>query len=229
MRNARALTITQQLAVAHKSMEAPPPADSLFWVLWNDNRDIAKAALHTPFIQGIARGTLDPVTYGRYNVSDAYYCFHGADDYAIAAKKAKDVVLKAFLHAKHASYRSYNETFPHTWHIRDSRGIEPGDICRDYSKFEREVVQRERPIYALVAMLPCEHLWPWLGTSIGPSDPSNLYKCWIDENSDFGGAYKVGNVIAGFEERHPGEIDIEKACDIYRTAMTYEWQNFLQA
>lgn len=229
MRNPRALTVTQQLAVQERSAQKVPGKESLFWRLWRENEDLARAALETGFVQGIARGSLDPVTFGRYNVSDAYYCFHAADDYAVAAGRAKDMVLKRYLHAKHVSYRMYNEAFPKLWGIRDANGIVPSEVCLRYSEFERRVVKQERPVYVLVAMLPCEHLWPWIGNAIEVGAEGNLYKAWIEENRDFRGAYAIGNVLADFEERHPGGIDLVKARSIYRDAMRFEWQNFATA
>lgn len=226
MRNPRAFLETPQLVLQRFAARTPPPVASLFWNLWSESSDIASKALQTPFIQGIASGTLDPVTYGRYHVSDAYYCFHAADDYLLAAARATDPVLKAYLAAKHASYTAYNNTFPATWHITDAAGIEPGQACRAYSRFERDVVSKEMPVYVLVAMLPCEHLWPWIALRIGPPKKGNLYRRWIEQNSDMGGAFAIGNVLDEFEERRPGVLCRDKAMRIYRRAMAYEWMNF---
>lgn len=225
MRNPRTVALTPSKMYQHKLSPAQPRPDSLFWHLWRRNEDIATKVLNTSFIQGIAHGTLNPIIYGRYNVSDAYYCYHGAEDYAIAASRTKDIPLKAYLQMKHDSYQKFNATFPETWHLKDASGIHPSHACREYSEFERRVVRHEEPVYAVVAMLPCEFLWAWLGMMLSPAQEGNLYRDWIETNNDASGAYAMGNFLEEFEERG-GEVDWEKAGGIYRQAMLYEWENF---
>ena len=159
MKNNRSLQLDQDFININQLSTARPPEDSLFWKLWNQNVKIAKEALNTDFVQGIKNGTLDPVTYGSFNVSDAYYCFHGADDYQTAVGKANSPGLKAFLQKKYEGYESYNATFPTTWHIKDADGIQPSDVCEQYAEFESSVAQNQEPIYTLIAMIPCEYLW----------------------------------------------------------------------
>ena len=47
--------------------------------------------LNTNFLQDIQYGTLDPVAYGGFNTSDAYYFLHGAEDYVSAASRAMNL------------------------------------------------------------------------------------------------------------------------------------------
>ena len=142
MKNPRSITLTQAMIEQHKLSTDPPPSNSLFWRLWNAAKSHAEAALATPFVQGIKNGTLDPVAYGAFNVSDAYYCWHGADDYGTAVDRATDPVLKAFLASKHQSYQQYNATFPTTWRIKDASSVLPLDITKAYSDFEISVVSQ---------------------------------------------------------------------------------------
>lgn len=211
----------------HKLSTKAPPKDSLFWTLWNSCEEIAHQALATDFVQGIKAGTLDPVKYGGFNVSDAYYCFHGADDYLKAASKATDPTLKAFLTKKYNSYVSYNNTFPKTWHVKNAEGIEPIDVCRDYSEFERQTVSKLAPIYCLIVMLPCEYLWAWLGAELAPPTKGNVYAPWITGNNDPSGAYAMGNFIDAYQKTKP--IEYSMAQMIYAKAMTYEFNNFQAA
>ena len=104
MKNNRAITVTEDLIKTHQLSSDSPPQDSLFWKMWRACESIANQALETDFIQGIQKGTLSPVTYGAFNVSDAYYCFHGAEDYKTAASRTDNEVLKSFLTKKHISY-----------------------------------------------------------------------------------------------------------------------------
>lgn len=117
MKNPRRIVLTDEMLAEHNLSTDPPPPDSLFWSMWNSCTPIAQQAFQTPFIQGIGAGTLNPVKYGAFNVSDAYYCFNGAQDYLDAAQRATDPTLQAFLTAKYNSYQKYNATFPTTWRI----------------------------------------------------------------------------------------------------------------
>jgi len=186
-------------------------------------------SLRTDFIQEIKNGTLDPVKYGAFNVSDAFYCFNGAQDYLAAESRASDVILRTFLYEKYKNYQKYNEEFPNTWHIRDARGVVPLEVCKEYSAFERNIASHEEPIYILVAMLPCEYLWYWLAHELFPPTSGNLYAPWINDNNYPDGAYAMGNFLNDYQMAHPDKIDENKAIQIYRQAMMYEQKNFSAA
>jgi thiaminase/transcriptional activator TenA len=226
MKNPRRIDLSDEMVVEHGLSKEPPP-EALFWAMWNACANVAQEALETAFIQGIRGGTLDPVHYGGFNVSDAFYCFHGAEDYSTAARRADDRTLRALLLAKHHGYRKYNESFPSTWRIRDASSVVPLDVCREYSAFERHVVSQEDPIYSLVVMLPCEYLWAWLAAQLSPAQPQNLYAAWITGNDDPGSAYAMGNFLESYRAQHP--VDQEKAIQIYCRAMTFEQENFTAA
>ncbi len=224
MRNNRATTLETSFVKEHNLSTAPPPKDSLFWKMWEASLSIAEQALHTDFIQGIKSGTLDPVEYGGFNVSDAYYCFNGAEDYLVAEKKATDKALKAFLLKKYISYQNYNQTFPKIWHLKNSEGIVPSKVCKEYSQFESKVAATQDPIYTLIVMIPCEYLWAWLGAQLSPPTSGNLYASWITGNNDPHGAYAMGNFLEAYQKNHT--IDEGLAIELYKQAITFEYENF---
>lgn len=229
MRNPRRIVLTERMIARHHLSTAPPPPDSLFWMMWNSSVHIAQQALETPFIQGIGAGTLDPVRYGGFNINDAYYCFHGAADYRIAVQRADDATLRQFLIAKYDSYQNYNATFPQIWRVQDAQSIVPFDVCLRYSEFETTVASQAEPIYCLIAMLPCEYLWAWLGAQLSPPRPQNLYAPWVTGNNDPGGAYAIGNFLETYQQAHPGAIDQGMALNLYTEAMIFEQQGFAAA
>lgn len=224
MRNNRATLLDQTFLTEHKLSTAPPPADSLFWNMWNACQEIADKALNTQFIQEIKSGTLNPVDYGGFNINDAYYCFNGDQDYLTAMNRASNPILKALLFKKYHSYQKYNETFPKTWHIKDATGIVPNEVCKQYSQFESMVASHQDPIYALIVMIPCEYLWAWLAEQLSPPSSKNLYASWITANNDPSGAYAMGNFLAAYQKENP--IDEKLATQLYTQAITYEYQNF---
>lgn len=229
MRNPRRITLDQVFISQNNVLTDAPPQDSLFWFLWHKCQVIATKALSTDFIQGINHGTLDPIKYGAFTVSDAYYCFNGAQDYLAAESKAEDPTLQQYLLKKYQSYQKYNDEFPTIWHIRDASGVVPIDVCKAYSDFERQVASHQASIYTLITMIPCEFLWYWLAHSIAPANANNLYKPWINYNDDPSGAYAIGNFINEYQKTHPEEINVDTAFQLYSTAMNYETENFIAA
>ena len=229
MRNVRSINLTQALIEKHSLSTMPPPPDALFWTMWNACTDIAAQALQAPFIQGIGSGMLDPVKYGAFNVSDAYYCFNGAEDYLIAESQATDQTLKMFLLQKYEGYNKYNQTFPQIWHIRDASGVVPIPVCKEYAQFESDVASHQNPIYCLITMIPCEYLWNWLASQLPQPSPQNLYGEWITSNNDPSGAFAMGNFLNDFMQKNPRSVDPIQAINLYKTAMSYEQQNFFAA
>jgi len=229
MRNPRRIILNEALIAKHNLSVNPPPSDSLFWEMWKSCSNIAEQALNTLFIQGIKNGNLDPVKYGGFNISDAYYCFNGAQDYLAAESRADDKTLKDFLLSKYDSYQQYNQTFPQIWHVRDAEGIVPIEVCRQYSDFEINAARHEEPIYLIPVMIPCEYLWYWLASKLAPPSKNNLYAPWITGNNDPSGAYAMGNFLNDYQAAHPKEIDKGKAIRLYTQAMDYEQKNFAAA
>ncbi|MBC7600053.1 MAG: hypothetical protein H7238_13685 [Polaromonas sp.] len=42
-------------------------------ILWQENARLADDCLHHPFVRGLADGTLEPETFKRYVVQDAFF------------------------------------------------------------------------------------------------------------------------------------------------------------
>ena len=229
MKSPRRIILTKEMITHHQLSTQPPPPDALFWKMWNACTQISQAALETQFIQGIKQGNLDPVEYGGFNISDAYYCFNGAQDYQEAESRAQDALLKAFLLAKYKSYDKYNQEFPTVWHLKDAAGVVPTEVCRQYSDFESSIAAHQDPIYAVVVMLPCEYLWAWLASQLAPPSPGNLYAPWITGNHDPSGGFAMGNFIDSYQAQYPDSIDEAQAIAIYTQAMEYEQKNFATA
>lgn len=235
MRNSRSLIDHERLIQKHNLSTNPPPTDSLFWKMWNAGGSrIAQKALDTTFLKGIKDGNLDPTKYGAFNVSDIYYCFNGASDYGVAADRAANEVLKDYFLKKQESYNKYNESACNTWNLTGPQSVLPTPTTLNYSEFERSVANGTAkegdvsdPIFALIAMLPCEFLWAWLAEQLAPPAQGNIYANWITSNDYSEGAYAMGNFLQDYISGTP--IDEKLATVIYLTAMEYEYSNFLTA
>ena len=58
--------------------------------LWQANQDLAQAALHHPFVQGLYDGTLPKTKFAYYVGQDAFFLEAFARAYSVAAAKAPD-------------------------------------------------------------------------------------------------------------------------------------------
>lgn len=229
MRNLRGIKLTEALIKKHQLSTEPPAADSLFWKLWASSKSIAEDVMKTDLVKGLEKGNLDPVKFGAFNVSDAYYCFKQSDCFELAEQRAKDPVLKAFLGQKTQGYEEYNEQFHKTWFLKNAECILPPPICIEYSDYEMKISSEEDPIYTLILMLPCEYLWPWISQEMLPLEAGNIYETWIKGNLIPEISYTVGNFLELYIKNNPDVIDEEKAIAIYKKAMEYEYRYFLSA
>lgn len=232
MRNNRSLADHEYLIKKHNLDTSSPPPDSLFWKMWHAGGErIAQQALATDFLQSIKNGNLNPTQYGAFNISDIYYCFHGASDYGAAAHRATNNVLKDYFLKKQESYNKYNQSACTTWNLTGSQSVSPTPTTFDYSEFERSVANGSAidgtvkdPIFTLIAMLPCEYLWAWLASQLAPPEPGNIYASWITSNNDPAGAYAMGHFLQDYISENP--INEDLATTVYLTAMEYEYSNF---
>lgn len=229
MRNLRGIKLTEALIKKHQLSIEPPPPESLFWKLWNSSKSIAEDVMKTDLTQGLKNGNLDPVKFGTFNVSDAYYCFKQSDCFELAEQRAENPVLKAFLGQKVEGYVEYNKLFHKTWFLKDASSIIPPSICTEYSDFEMKISSQEDPIYTLILMLPCEYLWPWISEEMLPVEAGNIYENWIKGNLIPEISYTVGNFLDLYLKNNPDSIDEDKAIEIYKKAMEYEYRYFLSA
>jgi thiaminase/transcriptional activator TenA len=234
MKNSRGLIDHESLIRKHNLSRNPPAPGSLFFRMWNANRQIAEQSLATGFLQGIKEGNLKPTTYGAFTVSDIYYCSHGAADYGSAASRATDPILRDYLVQKQFTYDHYNHALCATWSLSGPQSVVPTSTALKYSTFERSVANGTAnqgrvhdPIYALIVMIPCEYLWAWLAAELAPPSPGNLYADWITANSDPAGAFAMGNFLETYISQRP--IDERLASEMYGTAMQYEYRNFTAA
>lgn len=138
--------------------------------------------------------------------------------------------LMKFFSKKAASYERYSAELFDTWNINDPSGIKSASAVQEYISWELHVVLNfTDPIYLLIAMLPCERLWAYLGDRLS-NDPNlkcdgNLYQFWIDGNCSSSGAEKMES----FLEVHRSRIDLTVAHNVYNYSMECELNFFLAA
>ncbi|ADO68875.1 TenA family transcriptional regulator [Stigmatella aurantiaca] len=216
-----------QLSTANRlDTPAPQRGESLSKELWARTQDVAQEALGSTFIQGIKHGSLDPNSFGQYTIQDAVYCYQAQRDYEVLASRITRPDLKAFVEARRDGYAKYNQQTFALWHIREPNALSLSPAAKAYSDFESMVAANDEPLYAIVAMIPCERLWSWLANQmIGDAGPGNLYSFWITGNTSDTGACR----LEAFVDAHAHHLDEGRALSVYRTCMLGECNFFRSA
>ena len=203
-----------------------PPANSFFNRAFNAHLDIAEKTYNTQFITGIKNGNLPPFAYGAFTVADSYYTYRSIDALSIAINKLasadKSNPVRDLLIEIRSRYVAFNKFFAKVWRIKGLESINPTQKLIDYVNHYVAVAKNEQPIYLLVAVLPCYHLWFWLGDRLKAYTKNNLYEEWITLTNNPDEAYLIGN----FLEEYP-QYDEKHALIIYKTSMSFELANFL--
>ena len=213
--------------------EAPPANDSISSKLWQACQDIARQALQSDYMQGIGNGNLDPDNYGQYVVQDGAYCYNAQHDYQTIvdrATKAGYPELAAFAKARLAGYVKYTQSQLKAWHIADPSALALSQAAQEYIQTEHMAANTLSPIYGVVAMIPCDQLWPWLATQLqSKAGPQNVYSSWITENDTWHGAHRLDNFIDKWFAAHPAEYKWETALFVFKSCMTCELNFFRSA
>ncbi|MDR2166899.1 MAG: hypothetical protein LBE35_03485 [Clostridiales bacterium] len=230
----RSRILTKSIIREHNLRIDPPPPDSFLFRAFQKNIDIANNTLNTPFFKGIADDNLPPVVYGALTVKDSHYCYNGAVSFEIARIRAEsehalETELIGLLSSLTDSYKEYNRYFLDVWHILKPDTVVPTETSKGYVFHERRVANYEHPIYTFAAMLPCYHLWSWLGQSLIDFIDNPMYGFWIEGNaSPSGSAYAIGNFIEDWQKAGK-EFDEDKAMEIFSTSMEFEFAMFNEA
>lgn len=196
--------------------------------LWDQTKDERQAALDSVFVKAISNVTLDPVEFGAYLVQDAIYLYSVKKSMDMATSRTNEETVKGFL--QNYASRRYTSLYTNAlkdWHIQDPNSIILGNECQDYVDHLFNVAETMDPVYFVVANIPCEKLWPWIGEQIGVGKKHfGIYNKWVEENWD-----PNINVHLEFEKVANdafinGKITKKKALDVYRKSMRGEVEFF---
>ena len=155
------------------------------------------------------------------------------NDYLMIEKRAQAegyLTLASFAKARYDSYVQYTDQTIKDWHLRDAEAVLPAAAARTYIDFEHDIANNREPIYCIVAMIPCDQLWPWLAKELqSDAGPNNLYSFWITGNNSWHGAHRLDNFIDLWFAEQPQVYDLNQALYIYRGCMIGELNFFKSA
>ncbi|XP_076091575.1 thiamine biosynthesis multifunctional protein ThiED-like isoform X2 [Mytilus galloprovincialis] len=190
--------------------------------LWHETRKSRMESLNSSFVQGIKDGTLHPTYFGRYLIQDAVFCL----DFSKALEKAatkSDGRLKFFLENEVKVYKSFGEGILNDLYVQNASSVKVGPECQGFIDHLLNVSLNEEPIYMIVASIPCERLWPWLGLVLNKNAHQfGPYKDWVMTyfSPAYDGYHKfeaIANAAYG-----QGNITKDKALQIYTKSMDGE-------
>ncbi|MBI2547928.1 TenA family protein [Candidatus Woesearchaeota archaeon] len=150
--------------------------------LWNQNKDLAVACLHHPFVQGIQHGNLERAAFQRYIAQDAFYLQAFRKAYALALAKCSEehAPLLYELMGGVLQELKLHHTYSQQWGI-NLKEVKPLPACQTYTDFLMRVAWQEEVGHIITAMAPCMCLYAWLGQEVAKTKvPSNPYQLWID-------------------------------------------------
>ncbi|XP_062517939.1 uncharacterized protein LOC134193153 isoform X3 [Corticium candelabrum] len=157
-------------------------ADNLF----TSCLDLAIRALDTDFIQGIKTGTLDPTVYKDYATQDAVYVYSGASllSSLITVCKHENLEdLEMFASAELELWSDVATNMLTQWHITDPSNVVLNSAAAGYKNFMEKAFLTLPPYNAIIALLPCNRLWNWLGEQLLPYNKKvNVSMYCMDNN-----------------------------------------------
>lgn len=154
---------------------------SLSASLWQENADLAEAALRHPFVRGIADGTLERDAFAGYVAQDAFFLEAFARAYARALEQSGDGAFAELLAGVREELRLH-AGYAGRWGI-DLGAVAPREATRAYVDFLHERASRGAAGLTCAAMTPCMRLYAFLGRSLVGSERGD-YAEWVTTYAD---------------------------------------------
>lgn len=194
---------------------------SLSALLWEQNADLAAAALEHPFVRGIAAGTLPADVFAGYVAQDAYFLECFARAYALAAARSPDrASLEEFadLLVGVREELRLHATYAVRWGI-DMSSVEPAAATSAYTDFLLATAALQGVGLTCAAMTPCMRLYAFLGGSLAVGPVAAPYEEWVRTYADR--AFEaLAARLESLLDRHAADTPQTRAT--YRRAMQLE-------
>lgn len=150
--------------------------------LWQANKDIARACLEHPFVQGIADGTLERHKFAYYVGQDAFFLEAFGRAYSITAAKAPDWEGFSVFHSLADGVLTelrLHQGYAAAWGV-NLHSVEPEPATRRYTDFLLATAWGSDVGLTTAAMSPCMCLYGFLGQQLAQDGiPEHHYGEWI--------------------------------------------------
>lgn len=160
---------------------------SLAKMLWEENADLARAALDHRFVRGLEDGSLPLECFQEYIGQDAYFLESFARAYALALAHSPDreslhefAGLLIGVHEELGMHGRYAAE----WGVR-LEDVSPGAATLAYTDFLLSTAALRGVGETCAAMTPCMRLYAFLGQTLAKGDhEDNPYSGWISTYAD---------------------------------------------
>ena len=196
---------------------------SLAKTLWEENADLAQAALEHRFVCSLGDGDLPLGSFQEYVAQDAFFLEAFARAYALALAHSPD---RAGLHdfaellAGLLEELELHSKYAERWGV-EFGDIVPGEATLAYTEFLLATAALRGVGETCAAMTPCMRLYAFLGQSLSDEgiDESNAYAEWIETYSapDF---EALASTLEGLLDRYAADTPAVRSA--YRRAMNLE-------
>ena len=200
---------------------------SLAKTLWEENADLARAALEHRFVRGLGAGDLPLGSFQEYVAQDAFFLEAFARAYALALAHSPDrqglhdfaellagVLEELKLHGKYAE----------RWGVKLA-DVVPREATLAYTDFLLTTAALRGVGETCAAMTPCMRLYAFLGQSLADEEveEGNAYAEWIETYSapDF---EALASTLEGLLDRYAADTHAMRSA--YRRAMNLELSFF---
>ena len=195
--------------------------------LWAGSADLAAAALASPFVTGIADGTLPRGRFAGYVAQDAFFLEAFARAYALGVAHSRDrATLETFadLLAGVREELRLHDGYAARWGI-DLAAVSPAPATLAYTEFLLATAALGDVGEVCAAMTPCMRLYAHLGQTLVPR-ATGPYREWVDTYADPGFAQLAATLEALLDRVAGGTPAVRRA---YRRAMELEVAFFASA
>ncbi|MCU1692280.1 MAG: transcriptional activator, TenA family [Frankiales bacterium] len=186
--------------------------------LWDDNADLAGAALAHPFVRGLGDGMLPLAAFQAYVAQDAFFLECFARAYALALARSPDrATLEAFadLVTGVREELRLHGAYAQRWGV-DLAGVQPGAATTAYTDFLLATASLGGVGLVCAAMTPCMRLYAHLGQALPRQGP---YEEWVRTYAD-PGFEELAASLEALLDRHADDDAATAAA--YRRAMQLE-------
>jgi len=193
---------------------------SLARTLWDENADLAAAALDHPFVRGLGDGTLPRDVFAGYVGQDAFFLDSFVRAYALALAHSPDRAARdafADLLAGVREERRLHASYAQRWDI-DLGTVAPGSATLAYTDFLLATAALGGVGLTCAAMTPCMRLYAHLGHSLA-AGASDTYAEWVTTYADSAFEELTGT-LEGLLDAHADDNTVVH--ETYRRAMQLE-------
>jgi thiaminase (transcriptional activator TenA) len=200
---------------------------SLAKTLWEENADLARAALEHRFVRDLGDGSLPLESFQRYVAQDAFFLEAFVRAYALALAHSRDrggirdfaelldgALEELELHGRYAE----------RWGV-ELGDVVPGEATLAYTDFLLATATLRSVGETCAAMTPCMRLYAFLGQSLATTrgGEGNAYAEWIETYSD-PDFEELATRLEDLLNRYAAETPAVRAA--YRRAMNLELSFF---